>query len=275
MAAIDKTYLYRWEDYEALLNWCKSVGAVTDDYGLTIIPLNWLWEYSKEEFEDSINRQIKECWEHYHKGLYKESLDKGWISKEDYDNWVPLKHIWGIPVWNTSTRLDIFLIRNCPLEFIQDRLKEQYGGGWSKQAFTDHNDINMYEQIKNKISPYDTFKRNGLGKNIRIAKHNFPKPFHIRGGFYYNTTIHVEFPEGQHGWYYGDHDYWPLPDERFLYSGGSSSCANFKGHISPKALFRKFQKWDFPKGTKVTVEYRVRKKKERLDYYEQKTLIIK
>lgn len=31
------------------------------------------------------------------------------------------------PVWNTPTAFDKWLYHNCPLEFIQNRLKEQYG----------------------------------------------------------------------------------------------------------------------------------------------------
>ena len=65
------------------------------------------------------------------------------------------------PVWNTPVYLDIWLIRNCPIEFIQERLKEQYGGGWSKTAFTEHNDDDMYYKILTHTSPYDTFQRNG------------------------------------------------------------------------------------------------------------------
>ena len=31
-----------------------------------------------------------------------------------------------IPVWNTPQVVDKYLYKNCPLKFIQDRLKEQY-----------------------------------------------------------------------------------------------------------------------------------------------------
>lgn len=133
MASIDKTYLYRWEDYVKLRDWCKSVGTIVDDYGNTLTPLNWLWENDEDNFNEVITRQIKNCEERYQRGECKYLVDEGYITQEEYDNWDVMKHIWGIPVWNTSTELDVWLIRNCPLDFIQERLREQYGRGGRKK----------------------------------------------------------------------------------------------------------------------------------------------
>ena len=57
-----------------------------------------------------------------------------------------------ILLWNTPFYFDRWLIKNCPIQFIQDRLKYQYD--------------DEYEQIKNGTSAYDTYKRTGLGKNF-------------------------------------------------------------------------------------------------------------
>lgn len=48
--------------------------------------------------------------------------------------------------------MDKWLIRNCPIDFIQKRLKEQYG--------------NDYDDIKN--GNCEMYERNGLGKNIHF-----------------------------------------------------------------------------------------------------------
>lgn len=274
MAAIDKTYLYRWEDYERLRDWCKSVGTIVDDYGNTLTPLNWLWENDKDNFNDVIARQIKDCKERYQRGKYKYLIDEGYITKEEYDNWDAMKHIWGIPVWNTSTELDVWLIRNCPLDFIQDRLKEQYGGGWSKQAFTNHNDPSMYDQIKARISPYDTYKRNGLGNNIRVNKRVFPV-YSLNNRRWTQYDVSVDFPDGSCGWYNADYDYWRSTDDLTNIGGSSCSHCIIKGTPKFKTLYRRLQKWDLPKGAVVTFDFWAAHKTEGYRYHDRFKVVIK
>ncbi len=38
MANIDKTYAKSYKDYKEVLDWCKSIGIVTDDYSNKIQP---------------------------------------------------------------------------------------------------------------------------------------------------------------------------------------------------------------------------------------------
>lgn len=274
MAAIDKTYLYKWEDYVKLRDWCQSVGTIVDDYGNTITPLNWLWENDEDDFNEVITRQIKECKERYQRGEYKRLVDEGYITQEEYDNWDVMKHIWGIPVWNTSTELDVWLIRNCPIDFIQDRLKEQYGGGWSKQAFTAHNDDSMYEQVKNRTSPYDTYQRNGLGKNIRVNKNVFPI-YSGNNRYWTHFDVSVEFPDGRYGWYKEEYDYWKSDDELANSGGSSSSHCMIKGKPKFKTLYRRLQKWDLPKGTIVTFCFWATRKTEGYRYHDSFKVVIK
>lgn len=40
MAGIDKTYVKSWQDYCEIVDWCNSVGEVTDDYGKTFRPID-------------------------------------------------------------------------------------------------------------------------------------------------------------------------------------------------------------------------------------------
>lgn len=254
MAAIDKTYLKRWEDYSSLRSWLQSIGKVTDDFGNIFRPIDFFWdEWTEENFNECIQRELKRVEESYSKGGYKWYLDEGLMTQEEYDNFIPFDHVSGIPVWNTPRHFDIWLIRNCPFDFIQDRLKEQYGGGWSKETFTNPDEDNMYLQIKNKTSCYDTYKRNGLGKNIRINKNLFPI-FSSKLTCCVSTYINIEFPD-ESVWYNDEYDCWPSRNDLRNQSSGSSSSFSTKGHMKPKTIFRKLQKWDLPEGSKVHVEY--------------------
>lgn len=110
MAGIDKTYLSRWEDYEKLRDWCKDREVSFHGFIPGKEPIyasDFLADYTKEEFEEDLR---------YAGGG-------------------------GIVVWNTPTYFDVFLIRNCPFDFIQNRLKEQYSSD--------------YENIKSGNSVYD------------------------------------------------------------------------------------------------------------------------
>lgn len=269
MAAIDKTYLYNWEQYEQLRNWCKSVGTVIDDYGNEITPLDWLSEWNKEEFDECIRKQTENTTKSYNNGGYKDLVKNGWMTQEEYDNFDATKHIWGIVAWNTWTYFDVWLIRNCPLDFIQDRLKEQYGGGWSKQAFTAHNDDSMYEQIKNRTSPYDTYKRNGLGKNIKVNKDMFRIYYGSTSKYHCYYDVEVVFPYGTFGNYMIDGDYWRHDDElKNSDCGSSSSHAYIEGRPKFKTLYRRLQKWDLPKGTKVTFSFWASHKHRKHRFYD-------
>lgn len=145
-----------------------------------------------------------------------------------------------LPVWNTPTYLDIWLIRNCPLKFIQDRLKEQYGGGWSKEAFTYHNDEDMYHQILHYRSPYDVFRCKGSHKFSIEYKRN--EKFKDDDLVWWVDVL-------TWGWWYNEkHNMWYHDDEALPIG---SSHAHFKGNISKRKLARLIKRWDLPKGTQI------------------------
>ena len=145
-----------------------------------------------------------------------------------------------LPIWNTPTYLDIWLIRNCPLGFIQDRLKEQYGGGWSKEAFTDHNDKDMYHQILHYRSPYDVWRSKGSHKfSIKYEENHKIKDDDL---VWWVTVI-------DDGWWYNEkHNMWYHNDEALPIN---SNYAHFRGNISKRKLARLIKRWDLPKGTQI------------------------
>ena len=159
MAAIDKTYIKSWEQYAEIRDFFTSCGEVIDDYGNVFKPIDYLWKREENEFKETVERLSKEAIERYKGGGYDWSFEHGYITQEEYDNFNPYDYV-DIPIMNTPTVFDIWMIRNCQhIEWLQDDLKDKYSGGWSKTAFTEHNDDDLYYQILNHTSCYDTYQR--------------------------------------------------------------------------------------------------------------------
>ena len=252
MSAIDKTYVSSWEQWKELKDWVwdKEIhlknGLISRPRGCMYYP-----EYGEKEVTEWLENVRKSNMEHY-----------GWTYEEALENS-------DIPFWNTPTYVDIWLIRNCPIEWVQDRLKSQYGGGWSKEAFT--NQDNSYEAIKNGTSEYDTWQRNGLGKNFKYKVIKKPNWHYIHRFRYIDRngkkqmykddgnnwwSIHVtdiKHPYDSHEhiswWANEDFNYWTCHEEALPYT---SNIMNIKGKMpSLKAIIRMIQNWDLPDGTKV------------------------
>ena len=212
MAGIDKTYLKKWDQYKSLRDWCVSVGEVTDDYGNKFSPISWLGEYTYEGWMEGTENETEE-----------------------------------VPVWNTPLYLDIYLIRYCPLDFIHDRLKEQYGEGWSKNAFCATQ--NTYDEILNRVSTYDTYQRNGV-KNPKFKGHN---PIYSRRNVRdFIWWVYIK----DHDWSYDESaNHWFHDDDVYMSKGNwTSNCATIKGRLTKRKLARILRKWNLPKGTKLHFE---------------------
>ena len=90
MAAIDKTYINNKKDYEDLKNWVSIQKTFTTPIG--------------ESFD------IRDYMYNWNENAVLLALENG---KE-------------VPIWNTPVAVDKYLYKNCPLKFVQDRLKDQY-----------------------------------------------------------------------------------------------------------------------------------------------------
>ena len=223
MAGIDKTYINNCRDYMAAVEWAKDKSFMlkngevvrVSDFILYPDMTEKMWEEMKERYINSrpeLDRSLAESW-------------------------------FEVVLWNTPTYLDIWLIRNCPLEFIQKRLMEQYGGGWSKEAFTDHNFDDMYNQIKNGTSVYDTFKRNGLGEDARVVFKNF---FSMRAKRV-SWSFHVEY--GDKTMWYSERDKaWYFNEEAMPIS--SNTCFIGKP-LTKKNIVKLVKGWNLPAGTSI------------------------
>lgn len=148
------------------------------------------------------------------------------------------------PVLNTSYTQDYFLIKNCPLKPIQDRMKQVYNKEY-------------VESVKNGTSEFDTFiKPEKISKIKLIKKPLFYKPskyFWKRKGKRVRDLycVSVRLPEIWDGyaWYDEDREQWLLPNElgRWTISDATLKCKSWK------ALIRKIMTWHLPKGTILNV----------------------
>lgn len=227
MAAIDKTYVSDWNTFKEIRDWAKDQ-SFTLKNGEKINLINYFYypNLTEEEFNQ-----------------YKSEYEK------EHPDWE-----YEIVLWNTPTYVDIWLIRNCPFEFIQDRLKEQYGGGWSKTAFTDHNDDDMYTQIKEYRSIYDIHQRNGLGKKANVTFYNlFGSWIRDKKQFWWievdpywlrNKRTSVKIAP----WYNETDDMWYWDKEAMPCT--SNTCTK-RGSMTKKNIINLIKKWDLPKGTIV------------------------
>lgn len=241
MAGIDKTYLRDWEQFDAVRNWAKETRIPLKN-GKTVSMANFLYypDLTKQEWDKWHDEQIRDVNELYNKDPERFIKER----KEMYgDDWVfDPENYFEIVLWNTPTYIDVFLIRNCPFDFIQERLREQYGGGWSKTAFTEHNDDDMYEQIKNGTSVYDTFQRNGLGKNAKVRFHGYGYvPRDKKCWWWVQTGRNVPI-----GWWYNeDDDMWYNEYECMPWN---TNTAHFHGALTKKNIVNIVKRWNLPKG---------------------------
>lgn len=232
MAAIDKFYITSWDQYAEIRDFFEKCGEVTDDYGNKFIPLNYLWEISEEEFNTRINNQLISQQEHYNNGDYDYMVRDGYWTQEEYDNFKPKADI---PIMNTPIIFDIWMIRNCQhIKWLTKDLMNKYGGDHSGYSYPD---------ILTRTSVWDTFKRNGLGKNIKVK---LPK-INVT---YSHLGIEVSLSDNIWALYSEDDDVWYFNREPRLL-GYVSSMAYIFGSV--KSIYRKLQKWNLPENAKVKI----------------------
>ena len=137
------------------------------------------------------------------------------------------------PVLCSSFTLDYFLIKYCPFEFVQSRLREVY----SEQYYND---------VLDGVSEYDKFVYPEIATKFTVVRGKNMKHknylWRLKGHKYkfftraeYNDTVL---------WYNDELKRFLLPDEL-----GEPSCSHFYGSASVKSLIRKLRKMNIPKNT--------------------------
>ena len=209
MAGIDCTYTKSWKEYQDLIKWAKDKVFVCPN-GIKMYPTDYIYEWDKEDW-DNIDGEKR--------------------------------------VMNTSHTMDYFLIKHCPLQFVQDRMLEVY-------------DKDFVQKIINETSEYDKYSRN-VGTKVKIISYpQFGNKTKLQEPKKWFVWIEAEafekneFDMTDYLHYNEDYDYW-VDDERNELGYGSSNVAH-KKIKSLKAMIRQIRKWKFPKGTIVTMQGRYR-----------------
>lgn len=212
MAGIDKTYAKTWREYESLLEWAKDK-EFTCPNGMKLYPINSVFKWDENDKKDIIERS---------KSFKRDRPD------EEFE----------FLVMNTSQSMDYFLIKQCPLEFVQNRMKQVYGEEY-------------IEQVLNGISEFDNYKRD-IGTKVKIIK--YPKwgnKSNLYEPRYWMKFIEVDIYNKNDMcsfcWYNEKLDCWVENNELGYYT--SSMC--HKNINSVKAMIRQIRKWKLPKGSVV------------------------
>lgn len=214
MAAIDKTYIKTYNQYKEVWDWCKDI-VVTLDF----------------------NKKIS----------FKPSDFLNELTEDDFNN---LPENRELVLWNTPSYMDKWLIRNCPIDFIQKRLKEQYGDD--------------YDDIKN--GNCEMYERDGLGKDVHFKVIEKPWSYN-RFNFLYRDrqnkikkykdnkmgvwNVRIEDEDYCYWFYNEQYDIWTNMIEDLPYD--SDSCTIKKKNLNIKSIYRYLRKWNLPAGIKITI----------------------
>jgi len=245
MGAIDKIYLKK-DDYLAFKEWCKNQPPLHDKYGKEMHITDYLWNIDDDAWGDGDNTR---------------------------------------PVMGAPYYVDAYIIRNCPIEGVQEELQLHYGY-WSQERIRD-----FYESVKNYNpdkdgSPYWAkladfiFNDDGTMSIKGLEKSSYEEILHgelyaspYRTGLEYGSHFRlIKSPNGKRTipfnrpakgmwwvtventndqydsmWYTEGTDTWDFTDE-FVVGCGISNIAYVK---TITALARKIRKWKLPIGTKV------------------------
>ena len=200
MAAADKTYTKSYKEYKEFLNWCEGK-VFTCPNGDKFYPRYYCFDYWKESDFDG----------------------------ETYR-----------PIINTPMELDYFLIKYCPIEWIQKTYEKDFG--------------EYYTQIKEGKSEYDTFTKEGkYGTHVKMM--SSPSIYNFR-----NCNTPYKSPKwwiqidtrnavmDGYCWYNDETNRWIWENELGIWN--TNTCCKFK---TIKSAIRHMRKWHLPKGTIVHV----------------------
>lgn len=93
MAAIDKLYVKSYEQFIKFKEWCEKQPPIKDKYGKDCTLISYLFSWCTEDW---------------------------WQDKESS------------PIFQAPCFIDAYIIRNCPLDFIQESIKWNYGDSYKK-----------------------------------------------------------------------------------------------------------------------------------------------
>lgn len=235
MAGIDKIWANSWKQYWEIKEFVDSYNdLVKDEYGNIFRPSWFLFDYTEDEFK-TIEKQQRDRFLEYYKNPENYKKDKEWFTSLGDPDWEPnIDKSVEVTIFCSPTYFDVWLIRNCKIDFIQSRLKQQYGSS--------------YESILNRTSIFDTtiLKRSHkfsiINKNntqIRNSKiwwwiqvDEVPEDSNISLGYNENSGMWYDFSECREI---------------------TSNTFEFHGNLTKRKLTRLMKKWNLPSGVVLSV----------------------
>ena len=240
MAAIDKIYIDKFENYLLFKEWCNKQPKIKDKYGTECSISDYLYQY--DSFKDDGSYPIFNAPYYIDAYLIRNcpfdfiqdelKLNYGYRSQE----WINDAYN---AVMNRNNKNKNFYTWLKPDDFkIVDGVVTMPNGP-----------ISDYELIKDGklyITPY-TQKNYIIGKHIKCIKCPSIK---------YNTTfnfkywwVHIDPPEELgYMWYNSKYNTWGFTDEFVISEGKSSICFKYK---TIRAIKRAIRKWKLPIGTTI------------------------
>lgn len=105
MAGIDKLYIDGKEYPLYRQWWIDNYDKMIKELGEAI----WLYPFDLYDYPSDVTPEYLKCHE---------------------DDIKEMRGIYNYPIWNTSERVDLWLIDNCPFESFRNRMLEVYSSKW-------------------------------------------------------------------------------------------------------------------------------------------------
>ena len=240
MAAIDKIYVGKFEDYLLFKKWCEKQPKLKDKYGTECYISDYLYPW--ESFEDNESYPIFKA-PYYVDAYLIKNCPFDFIQDELRLNYGYRTQEWIDKAYNAVMN------RNEENKYLYIWLKPEDFKIVDGVITMPNKPISCYELIKEGklyATPY-TQKKYTVGKHVRCIKH--PS---IR----YNTPFDFNFwwvevnPPKELGymWYHKETNSWNFGEEFVIHSGWSSMCVKYK---TIRAIKRAIRKWKLPIGTTI------------------------
>ena len=240
MAAIDKIYINKFEDYLLFKDWCNNQPKIKDKYGSECSISDYLYQW--KSFEDNKEYPIFRA-PYYIDAYLIRNCPFDFIQDELKLNYGYKSQEWINDAYNTVMN------RNDENKNFYTWLKPEDFKIVNGVVTLLNKPISDYELIKEGklyATPY-TQKKYIIGKHIKCIRHpsiQFNTPF----GYNF-WWVEVDTPdELGYVWYHKKHNSWDFSDEFVISESSSSVCTKYK---TIRAIKRAIRKWKLPIGTTV------------------------
>ena len=241
MAAIDKIYVNKFEDYLLFKEWCEKQPKIKDKYGNECPISDYIFHYDSFKWENTSYPIIDAPY--YVDAYIIRNCPFDFIQDELKFNYGYRTQEWIDKAYNAVMN------RNEENKNFYTWLKPDDFKIVDGVVTMPNEPISDYELIKEGklyATPY-TQKKYTVGKHVKCIKHpsiRYNTPF----GFNF-WWVDVNPPEELgYMWYHKDHDSWDFGEEFVINSRWSSTCVRYR---TIRAIKRAIRKWKLPIGTTI------------------------